>query len=260
MKTAVVTGANRGIGLESCRQLAQAGFKVFLTSRDEVKGQRAARELAAEKLNATFLQLDVADAQSATRFIEHLQGEEERIDALVNNAGIALDGFDEQVARRTLDVNFYGAVHLTDALMPLLGEDARIVMVSSGLGELSCLSRSRREGFESPVPTRQRLRELMEAFVESVAAGRHRQEGWPSSAYRVSKVGLNAFTRILGRELAGSSRLVNAVDPGWVQTDMGGPGATRSVEKGAAGIVWAATLPADGPTGGFFRDGRPVAW
>lgn len=260
MKTALITGANRGIGLETCRQLARDGFKIVLTSRDGAKGRHAVQQLAAENLSVTHLLLDVADAQGVARFVEHLAEEDERLDVLVNNAGVALDGFDAEVARRTLDVNFYGAVRVTDAVMPLLAEDANVVMVSSGLGELSCLSRSLREQFENPVPTRRRLRELMEAFVESVAAGRHTREGWPSSAYRVSKVGLNAFTRILARELAGSGKRVNAVGPGWVQTAMGGPGATRSVEEGAAGIVWAATLPADGPTGGFFRDGRPIAW
>ncbi len=100
----------------------------------------------------------------------------------------------------------------------------------------------------------------MEAFVAAVAAGTWREAGWPGSAYAVSKAGLNAFVRILAPELEGRGILVNAVGPGWVRTDMGGPGAPRSIEEGARGIVWAATLPPDGPTGGFYRDGEPVPW
>ena len=259
-KTAIVTGANRGLGLEVCRQLGGEGFRVILTSRDEAKGQEASRALAAQKLDAVSLALDVSDARSVGSLVEALRADGEPIDVLVNNAGIALDGFDSEVARRTLAVNLYGAMQVTDAVLPLLSTNARIVMVSSGMGELSCLSTRLRRELEDRALTRERLRELTEAFVDSVAAGRHTQDGWPASGYRVSKVALNAFTRILARELSGSDVLVNAVCPGWVRTAMGGPSATRTVEEGASGIVSAAMLPADGPTGGFFRDGHPIDW
>jgi NAD(P)-dependent dehydrogenase (short-subunit alcohol dehydrogenase family) len=134
-----------------------------------------------------------------------------------------------------------------------------VVMVSSGLGEVSCLAPLLRKRFVSPGLARDELVALVRSFVRDVETGRHTEAGWPSSAYQVSKVGLNALTRVLARELAPRRVRVNAVCPGWVRTDMGGAGATRSVEDGATSIVWAAALE-DGPTGGFFRDGRPIPW
>ena len=119
---------------------------------------------------------------------------------------------------------------------------------------------SRSDGAIDAVPFRERLVALMNRFVDDVAAGRHAAAGWPSSAYRVSKIGLNALTRVLSRELAPRHIRVNSVCPGWVRTDMGGAGAARSVEEGAASVLWAARLGRDGPTGGFFRDGNPVEW
>jgi NAD(P)-dependent dehydrogenase (short-subunit alcohol dehydrogenase family) len=133
------------------------------------------------------------------------------------------------------------------------------VMVSSGMGELSCLGSALRDRFLDPHLTRDALIALMRAFIEDVEHGRHSKVGWPSSAYAVSKVGMNALVRILAPELAGRKIRVNAVTPGWVRTDMGGTGAPRSVEDGAASIVWAAAAE-DGPTGGFFRDGQQTSW
>lgn len=172
----------------------------------------------------------------------------------------ALSGFDADRARRTIATNLLGAIAVTDALGPLLEAPASIVMVSSGLGVLAGLSPERRRDFEDPALTRERLVALVEQFVQDVADGTYAAKGWPGSAYRVSKIALNAFTRILARELEGTGIRVNAVCPGWVRTDMGGPEATQSVEEGARGIVWAATLPPQGPSGGFFRDGARVPW
>lgn len=248
---AIVTGANRGLGHETCRQLAARGFVVVATSRG-TGGGAAERVLPAE--------LDVASPDSIEQFRARVAAELGPIDALVNNAGVALDGFDERVARETLAVNLFGAIAVTDALLPLVSEDGTVTMVSSGLGELACVSASLRAELEDPGLTRDRLRARMEGFVGSVAAGTHRGDGWPGSAYRVSKLGLNAFTRILAREQAATGRRVNAVCPGWVRTDMGGADATRSVEEGARGIVWTATLPVGGPSGGFFRDGEGIGW
>jgi NAD(P)-dependent dehydrogenase (short-subunit alcohol dehydrogenase family) len=253
--TALVTGANRGLGRETCRQLLELGFRVIATARNEREGEAVARELGT---GAEFQKLDVTDAASVNGLAKSLSERHTTLDVLVNNAGIALDGFDADVAKRTLDVNFFGPMRVTDALLPLVRDGGRIVMVSSGMGEVSSLSAALRERVLSPALTRDELVELMNRFVRDVELGVHTDAGWPSSAYRVSKVGLNALARLLAREQASRNIKVNAVCPGWVRTDMGGRSATRSVEKGAASIVWAATR-AEG-SGGFFRDGKPIAW
>jgi len=260
---AIVTGANRGIGLETCRQLGRHGWQVLLTSRDEDSGRKASLTLAGEGLPVDYHPLDVGDAASVAALAEDLNRSGRRIRALVNNAGVALDGFNADVAQRTLAINFFGPQQVTDALLPLLEEGhASIVMVSSGMGELSCLSSDLRQQFLASDLTRAQLDQLMNDFIQAVTDGSYSQQGWPGSAYRVSKAGLNALTRILARELAekGSGIHVNSVCPGWVRTDMGGPHAARPVSKGAETIVWAALLPAGGPNGGFFRDKRPVGW
>ena len=228
MPVAVVTGANRGIGREVCRQLAERGFLTVLGSRDTEKGARAARDLGLE--NVVAQTLDVSDDGSVGAFAEWLDADQGRCDVLVNNAAVDYDT-DQRAAsadlarvRADLDTNLFGAWRTTQALLPLLrrSDRARVVNVSSGAGSLSDMS-----------------------------------GGTP--AYKVSKVALNALTLMLATELRGHGILVNSVCPGWVATDMGGGGG-RPVADGAAGIVWAATLPDDGPTGGFFRDGRPVPW
>ena len=258
-RTALVTGASRGLGLETCRQLARRGLRVLLTGRSEREAAAAARAIADEGHRVEHRRLDVADAASIASLADQLERDGISIDVLVNNAGIALDGFNAEVARRTLDVNFFGAMHVTDALLPRVPEGGNIVMVSSGIGELAGLSPRRREQLADPHLTRDRLALLMRSFVEDVEHGRHAEAGWPSSAYQVSKAGLNALARVLARELASRRIRVNAVCPGWVRTDMGGADASRSVEEGAASIVRAAALE-DGPTGTFFRDGRTIAW
>jgi carbonyl reductase 1 len=255
-RTALITGASRGLGLETCRELAGRGFRVLLTSRSGT-GAAAARRLAGQGLAVEHRLLDVADPASVAALAAGLAGT--AVDVLVNNAGISMQGFDARVARGTLEVNFFGALRVTEALLPLIPDGGTIVMVSSGMGELAPLGPELRARFTRPGLARGELVELMRSFVGDVEAGRHAERGWPSSAYRVSKIGLNALVRILAPELAGRHIRVNAVCPGWVRTDMGGPGASRSVEKGAASIVWAATLD-DGTTGGFFRDGRAISW
>lgn len=255
MKVAVITGANRGLGLETCRQLAGRGYTAVLTARDAARAAEAAAAIGVD-----HLQLDVTSADSVAAAAAELARRYGSIAALVNNAGVALDGFDAGVARRTIAVNVDGAIAVTDALLPLFGDDGTITNVSSGMGELSCLSDGLRRRFADPGLDRAGLAALMSEFVADVGAGRCSEAGWPRSAYRVSKAGLNAFTRIVARELGDSPIRVNAVCPGWVQTDMGGRGATRAVGEGAASIVWAVDLDAGGPTGGFFRDGRAIPW
>jgi len=261
-RIAVVSGSNKGIGLEIVRQLARSGVHAALTSRSEAAGQAARAALEREGLRAGYHALDVTDEQSVRALARWIEAEHGGLDILVNNAGVAFDGFDAEIARATLETNLFGALRLTDALLPLLRPGARIVMVSSGLGDRGALAPPLRARFDEATLTRDALLALMRKFIADVAAGRHASEGWPSSAYRVSKIGLNALTVILGRELAADGRgiLCNAACPGWVRTDMGGPHAPRSEEEGADTPVWLALLPPGGPQGGIFRDRKPAAW
>ena len=227
-RVAVVSGANRGIGLEVARQLAAGGLRVVVGSRDPAKGENAAREIGA---GAVAHELDVTDQASVDRLAETLERDFGRLDVLVNNAGIigAQGGrgtrADLDDVQRVLDTNLFGAWRLAKIAIPLMERNGygRIVNVSSGMGQLSDM-------------------------------------GSGSPSYRVSKTGLNALTRILAAELAGTNVLVNSVCPGWVRSDMGGPNARRSLEEGADTVVWLATLPDGGPTGGFFRDRQPIPW
>jgi len=254
MPTALVTGGNQGLGFETSKELVKLGWDVILTARREAAGLEAAKRLGRK---ARFVALDVTDMQSIEGAARSLSGS--TFDALVNNAGIALDGFDGTVAERTIDTNYRGAARVTDMFGVLLAPSANIVMVSSGMGELSAVSPELRQRLLAPLLDRSLLDAYVDDFIARVRDGARDLGGFPRSAYRVSKLALNALTRILARSLPRGQR-VNAVCPGWVRTRMGGSGASRSLERGASGIVWAATLGADGPTGGFFRDGRPIEW
>jgi len=231
-RTAIVTGANRGIGFEVCRQLAALGLRVVLTSRDAAKGDAAVAKLAASGLTVTARELDVTREASIAALAEWLEREFGGVDVLVNNAGILDSGSGTRVLntsaetlRNVLATNIEGPFLMCKALVPLMRrrQYGRVVNLSSGLGQLS-----------------------------DMGAG--------TPAYRVSKAALNALTRTLAAEVGGTNILVNSACPGWVRTDMGGPNATRSVEQGAETVVWLATLPDDGPTGGFFRDCKPISW
>jgi NAD(P)-dependent dehydrogenase (short-subunit alcohol dehydrogenase family) len=232
-RVAVISGANRGIGSEICRQLGKRGdIHVVLTSRDDSKGRTTAKKLAADGAEIEFRSLDVTRERSVKALAEFIEKSHGRCDILVNNAGILADPrgsrfLDSKVEtyRETLDTNLFGALMMAQALAPLMKEHryGRIVNVSSGMGQLSDM-------------------------------------GVGSPAYRISKTALNALTRILAASLADSGILVNSMCPGWVKTDMGGPTAPRSVEQGADTAVWLATLPDGGPTGGFFRDRKPIPW
>lgn len=258
MPLAIVTGANRGIGLQVSKDLVGLGYELVLTARDRNAGQLAADELGGGP-RVRCGELDVADAASISTFVSTLPSNV-RIDALVNNAGASFNGFDADVARRTLDTNYRGPARLTRALLPRLAETANIVNVSSGMGELSQFGPELRARLLAPDLNEGGVEAIAREFEQAVASGKHRDIGFPTNAYGVSKALLNAFTRVLGRELGGSKRRVNSVCPGWVRTRMGGSTAPRSLEQGARGVVWAATLPASGPNAGFFRDQRAVPW
>jgi len=227
---ALVTGANRGLGLEVCRQLAQRGYTVVLGSRDGEKGARAAATIAGTPGRVLAWRLDVTSADDIEGARARADEEFGRLDALINNAAILYDTWqratnaDLDQVRAALETNTFGAWNMVLAFLPLLRRSPhpRVVNVSSEAGSL--------------------------ASMESAAP-----------AYNLSKAALNAVTRMLAAELRRSRILVNSVCPGWVATDMGGSGG-RPVAEGAAGIVWAATLPDEGPSGQFFRDGRPLPW
>lgn len=228
-RSVLVTGANRGIGYEVARQLAEQKWTVILTARDEAKGRKACENLSGRGWDVQFHRLDVTDAENIRRLARDLTADPGRMDVLVNNAGILLDedrGSDRitiETLRRTMETNFFGPFQLSQALLPLLlrSDGPRIVNVSSGLGQLS-------DG----------------------------GGGYP--AYSISKSSLNMMTVQLAEDLGGRVK-VNSVCPGWVRTGMGGPGAPRGVEKGAESIVWLATAT-DCPNGKFLRDRKEIAW
>ena len=231
-RLAVVTGGNKGIGFEICRQLARKGLRVVLTSRDEKKGRSAQRILEKEGLDVDYGVLDVTEVDSVRAFARHLDSEYGRLDVLVNNAGISKGKYGTSVLkekleyfREVMDTNFYGALRVCQGLVPVMRKDhyGRIVNISSGMGQL-------------------------DEMEDGVAA------------YRVSKTALNALTRMMSTATADDGILVNSMCPGWVRTEMGGNGAPRSVEEGAETAVWLSMLPHDGPTGGFFRDKKPIPW
>jgi NAD(P)-dependent dehydrogenase (short-subunit alcohol dehydrogenase family) len=230
VRVALVTGANRGIGFEVCRQLAAAGFVVLLTVREATKAQAAAEALSSVG-RVEPLVLDVANADSIAKAAEEVASQYNCLDVLINNAGIHYDTWEkvedadiEGTVTEAIRTNLLGPWRTSKAFLPLLRRSraGRIVNVSSEAGSLA-------------------------------------QMGGGPPAYQVTKAALNALTRTLAGELLETRILVNAVCPGWVATEMGGVGG-RPVEDGAAGIVWAATLPDGGPTGGFFRDGKPLPW
>jgi carbonyl reductase 1 len=261
-QVALVTGANRGIGAEIARQLAARGYLVWIGSRDPSAAVPIVEAVRAAGGRAEAVQLDVTREADITAAIERVRSQSGGLDALINNAGIGAKGFDVEILRRTLDANFYGALRLTDAALPLMRPHGRIVMVSSSLGHRGILPAPLRARISAPDLDREELLHFIAEYVDAVAAGDHLAAGWPSSAYRMSKIAMSTLAELLARELSQDPRglLVNACCPGWVRTDMGGPGAERSIAAGADTPVWLATLPPDGPCGGFFRDRAPAEW
>jgi NAD(P)-dependent dehydrogenase (short-subunit alcohol dehydrogenase family) len=229
-KIALVTGANRGIGFETCRQLSQLNLTVLLTARDTTKGEVSTKQLTDKGLDVIYYQLDVSNKNNIKSIFDKIEQQFGCLDILINNAAILYDtdqsaiNANLQQVSKALETNLYGPWLICQAFIPLMVKNGygRIVNVSSGAGSL------------------------------------HYMEGG-TPAYGISKAALNALTKKLASELRGTGILVNSVDPGWVATDMGGHGG-RQVKDGAKGIVWAATLPDNGPSGGFFYDGKPEPW
>ena len=234
----MITGARRGLGFAAAEKLARLGSQVVLTARSQEGAEIAASKLTAEGLAVTPRALDVTVEQDVEQFFEWLREAHGRVDVLINNAGTifedtkAGEGFEpsavfkvhSELIAKAFDNNALGAYRMLQRTLPMMNAAGygRVVNVSSGTAGLAEMN--------GGVP-----------------------------AYRLSKVAMNAVTRVF-HAAAERNVKINSVCPGWVRTDMGGASATRSVEEGVSGIIWAATLPDDGPSGGFFRDGKPIPW
>lgn len=240
-KVALITGANKGLGLETARQLGKLGITVLIGARDEAKGQAAVAELKSEGIDAHAVTLDVDSPGDIGDLADKLAAEYGQLDILVNNAGIMLDGRSGnetstttgEVLRSTFRTNFFAVVQLTQALLPLLQQSpaGRIVNLSSVLGSNTLHATPGSQIYDAK-----------------------------TFAYDASKAALNSFTIHLAHELKGTKIKVNSAHPGWVKTEMGGEGAMMEIVDGAKTSVELATLPEDGPTGGFFHMGKTLPW
>ncbi|MBT2738838.1 SDR family oxidoreductase [Bacillus sp. ISL-7] len=231
IKVALVTGGNRGIGLELVKQLALNGFKVILASRDPEMGHEAAQRLKESNLDVSFVVMDVDKQESIHQAAITVNERYGRLDVLINNAGVYLDenkklvAMDPSILERTMTTNFFGTYHVIRSFIPLMEKQGygRIINVSSEYGAMSEMS------------------------YQGVGA------------YKLSKFALNGLTRLVAAEINGDIK-INAVDPGWVSSDMGGPSAPRTPKQAAESIQWLATVGPEGPNGGFFRDGKRIDW
>ncbi|NNU84923.1 SDR family oxidoreductase [Geobacillus sp. BMUD] len=230
-KVALVTGGNRGIGYELVKQLAWRGYTAILTSRDPEKGWQAAQQLRELNLDVSFVAMDVANQESIRQAAMTVNEQYGALDVLINNAGVYLDGnqklvdMEPSVLERTMATNFFGSYYVIRSFLPLMEKKGygRIINISSEYGAM-------------------------------------REMSYPGvGAYKLSKLALNGLTQLIAAEVSGDIK-VNAVDPGWVRTDMGGPSAPRSPKQAAQSILWLAEIGPDGPNGGFFRDGKRIDW
>lgn len=239
-KIALITGANRGIGLETARQLGKLGMTILLGARDLAKAEKAAEELRREKMEVRPIKIDVAASASIAAAAAMVEKEFGRLDILINNAGVMVDSYDTKISempmeiwRRTFDANFFGLIATTQAFLPLLrqSEAGRIVNLSSILGSITYHATPGSPVYDSKVP-----------------------------AYDVSKSAVNAYTVHLAYELRGTKIKVNAAHPGWVKTEMGGKDAPMELAEGAKTSVALATLGEDGPSGAYVHMGKPLPW
>ncbi|MEH7548572.1 SDR family oxidoreductase [Neobacillus vireti] len=231
IKVALVTGGNRGIGYELVKQLALKGFKVILASRDSEMGHKAAQKLQQSNLDVSFVVMDIDNQESIHQAAITVNERYGRVDVLINNAGVYLEenkklvAMDPSILERTMTTNFFGAYYCVRSFIPLMEKQGygRIINVSSEYGAMSDMS-------------------------------------YPGvGAYKLSKFALNGLTRLVAAEINGNIK-INAVDPGWVSSDMGGPSAPRTPKQAADSILWLATIGPEGPNGGFFRDGKRIDW
>jgi len=230
-KIAAVTGGNRGIGFQICRDIANKDLKVLLTARNSEKGAKSAKILQDEGLDVTFYELDVSSAESIDNFVSRVTKEFSRIDVLVNNAAIIPDSrssglsVEIQELQVSLETNVYGVIQLSQKIIPLMIKNnyGRIINLSSGMGQFADM-------------------------------------GSGYLAYRISKTAVNAITKVLANETDSYNIQINSVDPGWVKTEMGGAGASSSVEEGADTIVWLSTRPDNSPTGMFYKKREIISW
>jgi len=269
-KTVVLTGGNKGIGKAIAilmLKTTKEPLTLYLTARQAALGEAAVEDIKSSGLlsqsgsSLLFHPLDITSQSSVDTLASYLKKEHGQIDVLVNNAGIATKGnrFDSEVVHQTLDCNYYGAQRICDAILPLINPSGgRLVSVSSTAGALLGIpSESLRERFADPKLTHAQLDELMGKFQKDVDAGTYKEEGWPESAYKISKVGMTALTKIYAREHPGM--LVNACCPGWVKTDMA-PQGTKTPEEGASTPTLLAIGDIGKSTGLFWRDDNPVEW
>uniref|UniRef100_A0A8C5T3R0 carbonyl reductase (NADPH) n=1 Tax=Malurus cyaneus samueli TaxID=2593467 RepID=A0A8C5T3R0_9PASS len=270
---AVVTGSNKGIGLAIVRALCkQFPGDVYLTSRDAGRGQAAVAQLQEEGLRPLFHQLDIDDLQSIRALRDFLKEKYGGINVLVNNAGIAFKVNDTTPfaiqAEVTMKTNFFGTKNVCTELLPLMKPYGRVVNVSSmvSCSALGRCSQELQQKFRSDTITEDELVQLMNKFVEDTKKSVHEKEGWPNTAYGVSKIGVTVLSRIQARMLnekrKGDHVLLNACCPGWVRTDMAGPKATKSPDEGAETPVYLALLPsnADAPHGQFVSEKTVKTW
>ena len=231
IKVALVTGGNRGIGYDLVKQLAQKGFKVILASRDPDMGHEATQKLKESNLDVSLLVMDVNNQESIRQAAITVNERYGKLDVLINNAGVYLDenkklvAMDPSILEKTMATNFFGVYHVIRSFIPLMEKQGygRIINVSSEYGAMSEMS-------------------------------------YPGvGAYKLSKFALNGLTRLVAAEINDDIK-INAVDPGWVSTDMGGPSAPRTPKQAAHSILWLATIGPEGPNGGFFRDGIRIDW
>ena len=264
-KVFLVTGANKGIGKEICHQLAKSCPKstIILTSRSIENGTKTLKEFENFK-NIEFHQLDVEDKESIKQLSKFISEKYSKIDVLINNAGfMSMATLDEEIAKKTLGINYFGLKNVTLEILPLLNKNGRVVNISSGLGEIgNFYSEEIKEKIFNEDKSIEEIDELCEIFLKSVKEDKIKENGWRNSAYSVSKAMVNKLTRVLKNLYFSDERnlIFNACCPGWVKTDMGGPNAMRNVQQGSETPVWLSIEENLNENGKFFRDKKLISF